>query len=242
MTTFFDHLAALRSKLLLCFFAVVVGAGIAHAFHVTIIATLLMPVRGQSLVFLSPLDPLVFIFKIDLVAGLLLALPVISWSTLSFLRPAMRPVRWTAFCAVFTLAAVLLLAGLAYSYLVVVPLTLRFLLSISVAGIGNMLTASSYLSFLLLQLLLMAALFQIPLFILAGVWIGAFDPSALAAKRRYIYVGGLIALAVVTPTTDVFSLGVVAVPALFIFEGSLLAARVVGRFRHVQTLGSGGRD
>jgi sec-independent protein translocase protein TatC len=240
MPTFFDHLAELRSKLLLCLAAVTLGAVVAHAEHAAIIALLLKPVRGQSLVFLSPLDPLLFIFKIDLSAGFLFALPVISWSTLSFLKPAMQRSSWLLFCAVFCLAAVLLLAGLAYSYLVIVPLTLRVLTSISVPGIGNMITADSYLSFLLLQLLLMAALFQISLFVLGGVWLGAFDPSMLAAKRRYIYVGGLIALAVITPTTDVFSLGCVAVPALVIFEGSLLAARLLlWRSRRSCTLPSG---
>lgn len=229
MPTFFDHLAELRAKLLLCGFAVALGAAVAHPFHDAVIAFLLRPIRGQTLLFLSPLDPLLFVFKVDVLAGFLLATPVISWCVLSFLKPAMSPSQWPQARVVCGLAAALMTAGLTYSYLVIVPLTLHVLTSISAPGVTHVLTASSYLSFLLLQLLLMGAVFQIPLFILAGVAIGAFDPASLGAKRRYLYVGGLIVLAVITPTTDVFSLSIVALPALVIFEGSLVAARIVRR-------------
>lgn len=229
MPTFLDHLAELRSKLLRCVLAVLLGAAVCHFYHDAIIAFLLKPVRGADLVFLSPLDPLLFVLKVDIFSGVLLALPVISWSTLSFLKPAVTPARQLLLFGAFCFAAVLLFAGLVYAYLIVVPLTLGFLTSITVAGIGNMLTANSYLSLLLLQLLLVAALFQIPLFVLAGVWIGAFNPATLATKRRHIYVGGLIALAVITPTTDLFSLACVAVPAMIIFEGSLVAGRLLLR-------------
>jgi sec-independent protein translocase protein TatC len=211
--TFFDHLAELRSKLLWCVIALFLGAGIAHVRHEAIISLLLRPAGGAELVFLSPLDPLLFI----------------RWSVLSFLKPAMHSSRWLLFCLVFCVAAVLLLVGLAYAVLVIVPISLGFLTSITVSGIGNMLTAGSYLSFLLLQLLLMAALFQIPLFVLAGVWVGALDPAMLARKRRYIYLGGMVVLAFVTPTTDLLSLGLVVGPASVIFEGSLIAGRVVQR-------------
>lgn len=229
MATFFDHLAELRSKILVCAGAVALGAGIAHYFHEAIIAFLLEPVRDQQLLFLSPLDPLLFILKVDLAAGFLLALPVISWSVLSFVKPAIERTRWLMFSAVYGLAAVLILAGLAYAYVVLVPVTLQFLTSISVPGVENMLTATSYLRFLLAQSVITAVLFQIPLFILAGSFIGAFQVATLASKRRHIYLAGIIILAIVTPTTDLFSLALVGLPACMLFEGSLVAGRVVQR-------------
>jgi Sec-independent protein secretion pathway component TatC len=67
-------------------------------------------------------------------------------------------------------------------------------------------------------------------------------PAAMAKKRRYVYLGGLMALAVVTTTADAFSLGVVAVPAMIFFEGSLLAARVVVGLRRGRALGPAGAD
>lgn len=231
MATFWDHLAELRTLLLRSVFAVVIGALVAHIYHETLIALLLQPVRGTELIFLSPLDPLLFILKVDLAAGGILALPVISWIVFSFLKPAVERRHWLRFCLLFGLAAVLLLIGLTYAYLITVPLSLAFLTSISIAGIGNMITASSYLSFLLLQLLLMAVVFQTPLFVLAGVSMGAFSVATLASHRRLIYLAGLIVLAVLTPTTDLVSLGMVTIPAALVFEGSLVAGCLWVRIR-----------
>lgn len=236
MATFWDHLAELRTLLLRCVFAVVIGAVVAHIYHETLIALLLRPVGEIELIFLSPLDPLLFIMKVDLAAGGILALPVISWTMLSFLKPAFEWGHWLRFCLLFGLAAALLLVGLTYAYLITVPLSLAFLTSISIAGIDNMITASSYLSFLLLQLLLIAIVFQTPLFVLAGVSVEAFSVTTLASRRRYIYLAGLIALAVLTPTTDVVSLGVIALPTVVIFEGSLVAGRIVERLMQPGTV------
>jgi sec-independent protein translocase protein TatC len=224
--TFVDHLRDLRSKILLSLAAVLVGGTVAHAYHEALIAFFLRPIHGQTLIFLSPLEPLLFIFKIDLFVGLILALPVLNWAVFSFLKPAMKQSSWLLFSILYCAAAALILSGLAYAYFVMVPISLGFLLSVRVAGTENMITANNYLKFLIMQSLVIAVIFQIPLFIIAGSYIRAFDVTTLAAKRRYIYVVGLIGLALVTPP-DVFNLCVVAVPAWVIFEGSLLAARLI---------------
>lgn len=229
MATFLDHLAELRSKLLISIGAVVIGAIIAHLYHDTIIAFLLKPVRGEQLFFLSPQGALLFILKVDLFAGALLAFPVVCLSGFSFLKPAMGRASWLLFSGLFAFASLLLLAGLAYAYYVLAPLTLGFLLSISVPGIDSMITADSYLRFLFTQTLIIAAVFQIPLVIIAGTLIGVIDPAVLTGVRRYVYVTGLIAIAILTPTTDLVSFAMVAVPAAIIFEGSLVASRVIGR-------------
>ncbi len=229
MMTFFDHLLELRSKILLSFFAVALGAALAHVYHDALIAFILQPLDGKELFFLSPLDPLLFVLKTDVFVGLILALPVLSWNALSFIRPAMQESSWLLVSVAYCVAAVLLVGGLAYAYFVMVPMSLAFLMSIHVAGIDNMVTAHSYLNFLLVQSLIVAILFQIPLFIIAGSYIGAFDIDTLASKRRYIYVGGFIALAIATPTTDLFNLAIVSLPACLIFEGSVVVAKVVNR-------------
>ena len=108
-----------------------------------------------------------------------------------------------------------------------VPISLNFLLGIKIPGVTNLITATSYLNFLLAQSLIMALLFQIPLFIVAGAYIGALEMRTLASKRRYIYVIGLTVLAILAPSPDLFSFGIVAIPALIMFEGSLIAGRLV---------------
>lgn len=228
MATFLDHLLELRSKVLLSVLSIGLGAAVAHYFHENLIAFFLRPLHGQQLIFLSPLDPLFFILKIDLSVGVILALPVLNWAIFSFVRPAMKGSSWLLFSTVYGSAGVLILAALAYAYFVMVPMSLGFLLSIKLPGTENMITANSYLGFLLVQTFIVAVLFQIPLFVVAGTYIQAFTIETLASKRRYIYVGGIIGLAIITPTTDLFNLAFVALPAWAIFEGSLSASRIIG--------------
>jgi sec-independent protein translocase protein TatC len=226
MVTFVDHLRELLRKLLLCFLAIALGALVAHYYHEQLIAFLLTPLHDRKLFFLSPLDPLFFVLKVDFLTGSLLALPVLSWSVLSFVKPAMKASSWFLFSLLYGIAAVSITVGLAYGYFIVLPRTLGFLLSIHVAGVDNMITANSYLGFLLVQALVISALFQIPLFILGGLHIHAFKITTLAAKRRSIYLIGLLALTFVSPP-DLLSFGSLAIPACLLFEGSVLAARII---------------
>lgn len=70
-------------------------------------------------------------------------------------------------------------------------------------------------------------LFQIPIVIVAGFSLGIFTVKGLSAKRRYIYLIATIALAIITPTTDMFSLGIMLLPMVAIFELSLIVGRIM---------------
>jgi sec-independent protein translocase protein TatC len=206
---------------------VLVGSGIAHYFHKDIIRFILKPISPQELVFLSPLDPLFFILNIDLIAGVLFAFPVIVWLAFSYIKPAITERVTASTYAIITSSATLVLAGIAYAYLVTVPLTLRFLSSLQFEGIQATITAQNYLSFFLTQTLIIAFVFQIPLFILFGILLGMFSTRTLGEKRGYIYIGLTVLLAILTPTPDIFSLGIILLPALTIFEGSLIVGRII---------------
>lgn len=223
----FEHLGELRNKILIALGAFIIGTIAAHFFHEQIIAFLLSSTGGQHLIFLSPLEPLFFIFKVDFLAGILIAFPVIVWCAFSYITPAL-PKRMAAFFILFYIvSALLLIIGLLYAFLVTIPLSLKFLFSIVVPGIQNQISAQSYIDFFIAQALIMAVIFQIPILIIGGISLGAFKAKTLVNKRRYVYLIITIALAVITPTTDIFSLCVVLIPCIVIFEFSLIGARIV---------------
>lgn len=224
-----EHIGELRRRLFVALLAFIVGAAVAHAYHDRIISYILKPVEGGKLVFLSPLEPLFFILKIDFIAGLVIAFPVIFWCIFSYVKPALPARgRMTLYIASFT-SLILLASGLLYAYFVTIPLSLRFLFSIIIPGVENIITMESYLGFFFAQGLIIMLVFQIPIIIMTGLSLGLFSVKWLSKKRRYVYLVGTIALAVLTPTTDVFSLGIVLVPTIVIFEFSL----IVGFIRQV---------
>jgi sec-independent protein translocase protein TatC len=228
--TFWEHIGELRSRILTSVLAIIIGSSVAHFFNQEIIDFLLWPVKGQDLTFLSPLDPLFLIIKVDLFAGLIIAFPFICLNSLLFIRPALKNLHWLVLLGLIISSTLLLIIGLAYAYFVVAPISIGFLLSIKINGIQNMITVQNYLSFFLTQSFVAALIFQIPLVTAIGAYFGLFSARLVATKRRYIYLVGLVTLAIITPTPDVFNLAVVAIPTMVIFEGSLIIARVVEYF------------
>ena len=102
-----------------------------------------------------------------------------------------------------------------------------FLFSISIPGIDNNFSVEKYLDFLITQAVIIMSILQVPILIIGGIYLGAFKTTLLANRRRIVYFVLLIALAIITPTTDVFSLGIVFIPCLVIFEISLIGGKIV---------------
>ena len=123
------------------------------------------------------------------------------------------------------MVSILALCGLGYAFFVIIPISLQFLLSINISGIQNMITASSYLDFLLVQSFIIAIIFRFPFsFWLAPTCALSTPMCCHPNAGTFMWVVSLH-FAVITPTVDIFNLLIVAVPAANIYEGSLLAAR-----------------
>lgn len=225
--TLLDHVIEFRTKLLISFVAVAVGAAAAHIYNESITAFLLKPLGGETLFFLSPFDPVLFILKVDLLAGTVLALPVINWAIFTFVRPAFTRTTWLSLLLLYSLSLSCAASSIAYAYFVSVPAGLHFLMSLNVPGIENMLTATSYLRFLLASGIILALISQIPIVVLAGLRYGVFNAAALSSRRGHIYLAAVIVLSILTPTTDPLNLLFILVPAAILFEGSLLAGRLL---------------
>lgn len=226
-----EHVGELRKKLLLALGAFVVGAVIAHIFNGEITAFLLKPAGSQHLIFLSPLEPLIFIFKIDFIGGFIISFPVIIWCLISYITPALSKRINNLVVFFYVTSTFLVFAGLIYAFFIMIPISLKFLFSITVPGIENTFSVEKYLGFLITQAVIIMAVFQVPILIIGGTYIGILKTKFLASKRRLIYFILLIALAIITPTTDVFSLGIIFIPCLAIFEISLIGGKIVEKLK-----------
>jgi sec-independent protein translocase protein TatC len=224
--TFWEHIAELRYIFLFSFAAVVFFALISHAYYEQVITFLLRPLGGKDLVFLSPLDPILFILKIDTLMGVLLSLPLILFLIFRFIAPAV-PTRLLALTRILLVSAVVLvLLAIVYTYFVFTPITLSFLQSISVPGIQIMITAQNYLNFLFAQVLLNILISQLPIIIFLCTATGVVTPQYLSKQRKMIYLGSVIFLSIITPTTDLFTLSLVLLPTVAIFEISIVIAKI----------------
>lgn len=223
-----EHLGELRG-LLFWYAAFFIGAaGTVHYFREPIAKLLFIPLEGSSttLQFLSPLDPLIFTLKIDFSLGFIVTLPVLLIIIWRFLGPA-TDVSWTKALVVLTTALLLALSGVAYAYLAVAPLVLSFMQSLTFEGTTTAFTAMGYINFLFTTAFLLVIIFQIPIFICALAALGILDPHSLAKKRSYVHVSLLAICAVITPTTDILSLFLVALPSMFFTEVGIFVAKII---------------
>src|ERR687889_851376 len=124
---FLDHLEELRSRILRSLAAVVVGCGIGlwlvNRFQLlTLLKEPIAPyLLGGKLVVTSPTEPVMIVFKLGLLVGLILASPVILWQAWAFLAPALYAREKRALVPSLFAGLLLFLTGVVLAYLFVVP-------------------------------------------------------------------------------------------------------------------------
>ncbi len=127
-------------------------------------------------------------------------------------------------------AGPLFLAGVALGYYVL-PKGLTVLISFTPKGVVNLVDFSKYFSFMMRMLLIFGIAMEIPLFVVLLNFAGVITGQQLAKYRPWIIIGTMVFAAVATPSTDPFSMLMLAIPMLMLFVLSEIIARVSDRLR-----------
>src|SRR5438270_5092515 len=169
--TLVEHLDDLRQRLILSLLAVTATTTVAFVFHSHLVRWLEAPLphERQHLLTLAPAEPFLTSFKISLMAGIGLALPILLWQVWSFLAPAFEEHSQRTVAVFVVFATGLLAAGVAFAYWVVLPQALTFLTHYDDKLYNINIRARDYFSFALLVLMGVGVLFELPVFVLALV-------------------------------------------------------------------------
>ena len=157
-----------------------------------------------------------------------MASPYLLYLLFRFVSPALYE-NERRYSVRLTLAAYLMfLVGVVVNYLLIFPLTVRFLGTYQVSTeVENMLTVSSYVDTLLAMSLMMGVVFEIPVVSWMMAKFGLLRSEWMKRYRRHAFVVVLIVAAIITPSTDVFTLLIVSLPIWLLYEGSILIVRSV---------------
>lgn len=166
--------------------------------------------------------------NISLVAGLILAFPYVFWEFWSFFRPALYEKERKYARGAVTMASLLFMTGILFGYFIITPLSINFLGSYRVSEIvTNQINITSYISSVTSVALSAGITFELPIVVFFLARIGVVTPEFLRKYRRHAIVLVLIVAAVITPP-DIFSLILVSIPLVLLYEVSIfIAARVV---------------
>ncbi len=187
--------------------------------------------RQQSgLMFIHPTEAFLSYIKLSLYTGLLVGSPVVLFQVWRFIMPALYDNERRYFLSAFTFGSGLFYVGVAFSFFLVFPFVVRFLINLGSDFLYANFTIGNYISFSMMFLLVFGLVFELPVLIFMAVRLGLTTVEFLRQKRRYIYVICFAGAAVITPP-DVFSQVAVGVPVVVLFESSLLLARWAERKR-----------
>src|SRR3954462_13464857 len=243
---FLDHLEELRSRILRSLAAVVLGCvlGLWLVQRFQLVSLLKEPIApyltGGKLVVTSPTEPVMIVFKLGLMVGLILASPVILWQTWAFLAPALYAREKRALVPSLFIGLVLFLTGMVLAYLFVVPQALRVLFSFQTEAIAPFITYDAYFGFVLQVTLALGVSFELPLIIIILSWLGVVGPPELNRFRRYAIVLAFIAGAVLSPGADVLSMVMMTVPLILLYEVGFAGSVVLNRRRRAAARSAAG--
>ena len=239
--TFWDHLDVLRSSLIRMAVTVTVLAVVAFVLKEQLFGVVLAPRSSDFVTYrllgVTPFhlhlmntgltEQFMIHMRTALYAGLLAASPYVLYELFRFVSPGLyqnerRYAGW-----IVSAAYVMFLVGTLVNYFVVFPLTVRFLGTYQVSpDVANMLTLQSYVDTLLGMSLVMGVVFELP--VVCGLMgrMGLLNDQWMSDYRRHAIVAILVVAAIITPTTDVFTLFVVALPIYLLYEVSIGIVRI----------------
>ncbi len=226
---FLEHLEELRRRLLKAVSAVLVCSLAALYFANPIMRWLIAPLGKVKLHVTEVTGSFSAYFKVALITGIICSLPIIFYQVWSFVSPGLYAKEKRMILPFITIATALFLAGASFCYYLVLPWSLEFLIGFSGDLLSPIITVGSYISFTGMLILAFGISFELPVIAYLLGKIGLISSSFLSGGRRYAVVIILIIAAVLTPTPDVFTQLLLAVPMYALYEVSIIVVRLTGR-------------
>ena len=228
--TLIEHLDELRSRIIrvgIAFFGVAI---VAWFFRERIFDWLLAPagdaLKGKLNV-TGVTEQLFTDMKLALYVGFLLTIPVLLYQVWAFVAPAVGDMGRAFTYTIISMASALFLAGVAFGYFIVLPIGTQFLLGWDTERFDPIITAQSYLPFVTRFLLAFGIVFELPAATYVAAKLELVDAPFLKRYRKHAIILNTVLAAALTPGQDPYSMVLMAVPMIVMYEVSILIARYV---------------
>ncbi len=248
--TFWDHLDVLRGVLLRILAVILLFTIVAFCFKEEVFDVVLAPKSPDFILYrllaeiaerlgIPPTEwfdvPLIntglaqqfmIHMKTAFCVGLIVASPYILHQLFGFVSPALYAKERKISIRLLVSGYMMFLFGVAISYFIIFPLTFRFLGTYQVASdVTNLISLESYMSVLIMLCLFMGLMSEMPVLAYIAAKAGIIDSGFLKRYRRHAILVILVVCAIITPTSDAFTLLVVSLPIWLLYEASILISR-----------------
>jgi sec-independent protein translocase protein TatC len=244
-----DHLRELRARLLRATVVLVIGIVVAWFFYDQLFGLLFQPYQdAQARLAADGVDtqgvitgvatPLLLQLKVSALAAVVVTSPYWLYQIWAFVVPGLHPHERRSTKVFAAIAGPIFLAGVATAYYVL-PKGMEVLIGFTQGELQSLVDFGDYFRFLTRMLLVFGVAFEIPLFVVMLNLAGIVSGASLGAYRPWIVVGTFVFAAVATPSTDPFSMLMLALPMTLLFLISEVVARLVDRRRRRRAVEEG---
>ena len=235
--TFWEHLDVLRGSLIRIVLVSVITALVAFCFKDELFSIVLAPRNSNffiykllggepfdiKLVNIGLTEQFMIHMKTAFCFGILVASPYILYLLYKFVSPALYQNERRYAMRIVGGGYVMFMVGVLVNYCVIFPLTVRFLGNYQVsASVGNMLSLQSYMDTLMTMTFVFGVVFEIPIISWLLAMFGLLKAQWMRQYRKNAFVVILIIAAVITPTSDAFTMSIVALPIWLLYEVSII--------------------
>ncbi len=235
---FVTHLVELRDRLIraiiavgICFGLLSIWPGPAGLYDLLAAPLVAHLPKGGSLIATNVISPFLVPLKITLMAGFMLALPVVLYQVWAFVAPGLYTHEKKLVLPLVISSTLLFFAGVAFCYFFVFGKVFTFIQSFAPKSVAAMPDIEAYLSFVLTMFIAFGSAFEVPIVVVVLARIGLVSIDKLKSFRSYFVVVAFIVAAVLTPP-DIVSQLALAIPMVLLYEVGILAAQVF--IKHTQ--------
>lgn len=240
------HLEELRKRIFISLVGVVVFFAVAFNYSEDLFQFLTLPLRSYlafsirypyimlmvkkvypSLYFFAPAEGFWMHVKISALAGLVVTIPLILYQAWKFISPGLHANEKKYVLPFVLVGTTLFLMGAAFCFFIVLPFAMQFLLTYKTQSFTPMLSIGFYMDFALRFILAFGVIFELPVAIIVLARLGIVSPRGLAKKRKFAVLLAFVGAAILTPTPDAFTMILMALPIILLWEVGVFMARFV---------------
>lgn len=226
--TLVEHLGELRRRLIISCIVIILGSLLCYNYIDIIIQLIVKPAEGLEFIYLSPPELFIAYVKVSLVLGLFVASPIVLFQIWMFIKPGLKEKERKYVLFAMFMGIIFLLIGVAFAYFVIIPMTIKFFIKMSVDQIAPLFSFANYISFISSLLLSFGLVFELPLIIILLTQLGLVAPNTFKKYRKIVILGIFIVAAILTPP-DVVSQTMMAIPMLILYEFSIIVSTIIYR-------------
>jgi sec-independent protein translocase protein TatC len=236
--TILEHLEELRKRIMWSIVAVIVGFLLCWYWAQPLFAWMAVPITqflpaGEKLAFTGLVDPFMLYMKVALLAGVFVASPVILWQFWLFVSPALYRHERSIVVPFVVLTTVFFLSGGYFGYKIAFPMVVKFLLSVG-QDFRQVITINEYFSMASKVILGLGLVFELPVLIMVLARFGIVTAKFLLKYFRFAVLIIFIIAAIITPTPDIPTQCVFALPMIGLYLLGVLVAWLFGKKRPVE--------